>query len=90
MSPYTILTTDDYIFVDTSDGPVTLLLPDPTAFGYCKDYHLIDARGTFATNNCTLTPFAAEKIEGLAASKVFQTAWGGWTIATNKIDWYSY
>ena len=90
MSPYTILSTDDYLFVDTSGGAVTLNLPNPTLFGFSKAYHLIDKAGTFDTNNCTVAPFAAEKLEGLAASKAFQTAWGGWTIATDQIDWYSF
>jgi hypothetical protein len=90
MSPYTILNTDDYLFVDTSGGVVTLNLPNPTLFGYSKEYHLIDKAGTFGTNNATVAPFSTEKIEGLAASKAFQTNWGGWTIVTDQTDWYSF
>jgi len=90
MSPYTILITDDYLFVDTSGGAVTLHLPDPTQFHCSKQFRLIDIKGTFETNNCTVTPFAAEKLEGLAAPKPFQTNWGGWTIVTDQTDWYSY
>lgn len=89
-SPYTILTTDDYLFVDTSGGAVTLNLPNPAGFGYSKEYHLVDTKGTFGTNNATLAPHGAELIDGLAASKVFQTNWGGWTIVTNQTDWFSY
>ena len=89
-SPYAIQPDDDNIFVDTSGGPVVLLLPDPTLFGYAKSYFLIDKAGTLATNFATLTPFAGEMIEGLAAPKDFQTNWGGWTIVTDEVDWYSY
>ena len=90
MSPYAILPTDDYLFVDTSAGSVTLLLPNPTLFGFPKAYQLLDTKGTFGTNNCTVTPFAAELLEGLASPKAFQTNWGGWSIVTDQIDWYSY
>ena len=89
-SPYTILSTDNYLYVDTSGGAVTIVLPDPTTFGYVKEYHILDTKGTFDTNNLTLSPHGAEKIEGLAANKVFQTAWGGWTVVTNQVDWFVY
>lgn len=88
-TPYTILTTDDYLFVDTSGGAVLLNLPDPTKFVFAKEYFLMDSAGVFGTNNCTLHAFAGEKIEGLAATdKVFQTNWGRWTIVTNGVDWF--
>lgn len=87
-SPYTILPTDDYLFVDTSAGAITLNLPDPTQFSYAKEYFLVDTKGTFNTNNVTLAPFAAEMIEGVAANRIFQTNWGGWTIVTDGVDWY--
>jgi len=88
MSPYVVLPTDDYLFVNTSGGPVTLILPNPALFPTPKVFHVVDTNGTFATNNCTLARFAAESIEGLAANKVLQTAWGGWTVVTNLTDWF--
>lgn len=82
LSPYTVKTTDNYLFVDTSAGPVTLSLPDPKAFGYSKEYRVIDTKGTFATNNCTL--------DLLGRKTVLQTAWGGWTIVTDQVNWYQF
>lgn len=82
---YTITTTDSIIFVDTSGGAFTLTLPSPTAG---KVFQLIDTKGTLSTNNLTLAPSAAEKISGIAASKLFSTDWGGWRIVTNGTDWY--
>lgn len=92
MSPYFVLPSDDYLFVDTSGGPVTLELPNPALFpaGTAKEFHVVDTNGTFATNNCTLSRFAAENIEGLPADKILQTAWGGWTVVTNLTDWFLY
>ncbi len=52
MSPYTVLTTDYFISVDSSGGPVTINLPDsPTT----NDQFIIkDRLGTSATNNITV------------------------------------
>lgn len=87
-SPYTILPNDADLFVDTSAGPVTLTLPNPTQFGFGKVYLVVDTKGTFATNICTLQPNGGEKISGLAAAKPLQTAWGSFRIVTDGVDWY--
>ena len=90
-SNYTILSTDRIIYVDTSGGGFTLTLPDPTTVStttVTQNFQIIDTAGTLSTNNLTLARFGTEKIEGLAASKVFQTDWGGWVISTNHTDWF--
>lgn len=84
---YTILSTDDIIFVDTSGGAFTLTLPSPAALNG-KIYHIIDTTGFLSTNNITLSPSGAEKIEGLASSKPLQTAWGWFDVTTNGTDWF--
>ncbi len=84
---YTILSTDGIIFCDTSGGAFTLTLPSPTALGG-KIYRIIDTKGFFQSNNLTLAPSGAEKIEGLAASKVLRTPWGWFTVTTDSTDWY--
>ena len=76
------------MFVDSSGGPITLALPNPASFGYAKEYFIVDSTGFFAQNNVTLQPNGAEMIEGLAANKVFQTAWGYWTIVTDGTNWF--
>jgi hypothetical protein len=87
-SPYTVLTSDSTIFVDTSGGPVVLTLPAPATQSPTGPLRVIDTKGTFNTNNCTLAQNAAEKIGGLAASKNLQTNWGFFTVATNLVDWF--
>ena len=42
-TPYTILPTNDYLYVDTSGGPITMILPDPTQFGFAKQYFIVDS-----------------------------------------------
>ena len=84
---YAMLTTDSTIFCDTSGGAFTLTLPSPTTIPG-RIFRVIDSTGFFDTNNLTLAPNGAEKIEGLAASKVLQTAWGWFTITNNGTDWF--
>lgn len=84
---YTILSTDNVIFCDTSGGAFTLTLPTP-ANGMI--FRIIDSTGNFGTNNLTLARHASEKIEGVAASKVYQTSWGAMTVVSNGTDWFVY
>ena len=89
-TPYTILSTNDYLYVDTSGGPITMILPSPASFTFAKEYYIVDSTGSFATNNLTLSPHSTEEIEGLAANKIFSTQWGGWTVATDGTNWFVY
>lgn len=84
---YTILSTDDIIFCDTSGGAFTLTLPNPSTVSG-KIYRIIDSTGNFNANNLTLARFGTEKIEGLAASKILQTNWGWFQVTTNTVDWF--
>lgn len=78
--------TDNAIhFVDTSAAR-SLALPNPAnATGRIT---IIDVSGLANTNNITITQFSGEKIELLAASKVFRTDYGSWTLDTNLTDWF--
>lgn len=84
---YTILSSDEIIFVDSSGGAFTLTLPSPSGLAG-KIYKIIDSTGFMAADNVTLAPSGAEKIEGLAASKILQTAWGWFNVTTNGTDWF--
>jgi hypothetical protein len=82
-----ISATDGFILVDTSGGAFTLTLPNPASVTG-QPFYIVDKTGFLSTNNLTLARFAAEMIEGLAASKVFQTSWGGWIVFSDGTDWY--
>ena len=84
---YTILTSDSTIFVNSTGGAFTLTLPNPSTIAG-KIYRIIGTSGTMNANPVTLAPNGAEKIEGLAASKVLQTNWGWFQVTTDGTDWY--
>lgn len=79
-------TTSDYIvFVRTLSGAISITLPTPVNG---RVFVFKDSEGNAGTNNITIIPHGAEKIEGLAANKVFQTNWGAWKFVSNGTDWF--
>ncbi len=72
---------------DTSGGAFNVTLPTPALNGY--GYITIkDSTGNFGTNNLTIVQHAAEKIDGVAASKILQTNWGSATLISDGTDWF--
>lgn len=72
-SPYTVLTTDDYISVDVTAGVVSILLPNAPTLG--RIFAIKDKVGMAATNNITVTTVGgAINIDG-ATSFVMNTAY---------------
>ena len=71
-TPYVVLTTDDYLSVDTSTLAITIQLPNAPATG--RSFIIKDRTGTAATNNITVTTVGgAVNIDG-ATSFVMNTA----------------
>jgi len=52
-SPYTVLTTDEYISVDCSGGPITIKLHNAATTG--QSFTIKDRTGNASTNNITVT-----------------------------------
>lgn len=52
-TPYTVLSTDEYISVDTSGGAISILFPDSPATG--QEWTVKDATGNALLNNITIT-----------------------------------
>lgn len=78
-------TTDYIILMDCSGAAKSITLPTPTAG---RILIIKDSTGSAETNNITLVRHAAEQIEGIAASKVLQTAWGSWTLTSDGTNWF--
>jgi predicted flavoprotein YhiN len=83
----TIASNVDIVFVDSSGGAFNLTFSNPAAQTKQK-LLIVDVGGSLNTNNVTLVRFAAEKIAGLAASKLLQTDWGTYNVTTNLTDWF--
>lgn len=79
-------TTDCIILVDTSGAAFTITFPAPTNG---RILFFKDKTGSFNTNNLTLARHAAEKIDGVAASKLLTTNWGDWMYTSDGTDWFS-
>lgn len=70
---------------DTSGGAFTITLPAPVSGCYVG---IVDATGTFDTNNLTLAPNGGEKIVYVAASKVLSTFGYSHIFFTQGTDWF--
>lgn len=53
MSPYTVLSTDEYLSLNTSAGALSLIFPNSGSVG--KDYKIKDRTGNAFTNNVTFS-----------------------------------
>ncbi len=84
-SPYTILSTDRLLLVDTSSGAVTLNMPNPALNRLIE---IKDKKGTFGTNNVTLARYSTESIEGLAANLVLRANWGNYEFRSDGSNYY--
>jgi len=91
-STFTAADTEGY-FVDTSSNAVTMNLPAGNVGDYVE---AVDATGTFATNNFTISANGSEKIEGSTNDKiingsnqglrlVYSGAANGWVVPTSNI-----
>jgi hypothetical protein len=80
--PYTTLTTDYVILVDTSSARTINLIASPVTG---TTYRIKDNVGTQAANNTTITP-AAGTIDG-AASLVLNTNWGSVDLCYTGSAW---
>lgn len=80
-SPYVVLTTDQYISVDSSGGAITIQLPNAATSG---QYFIVkDRTGSAATNNITVTTVGGiVNIDG-ATSFVMNTAYEAVSVMGN-------
>lgn len=80
-------TKDYYLAIDTTGGAFAETLPTPTAG---RTLVLVDTKNNFATANLTLTRHGSEKIDGVAASKVYSANSTRAHILSDGTDWYTY
>lgn len=72
-------------FCDTSGGAFNLTLPTPTLNAAVR---VKDSTGSFSVNNLTIVRHAAEKIEGVASSKVLNSPWSSVVFVADGTNWF--
>lgn len=70
-SPYTVLSTDEFLAVNTTGGAITILLPNTPATGLV--YYIKDSKGNSAVNAITVTTVGGTKDIDGATSYVIST-----------------
>jgi trimeric autotransporter adhesin len=87
-SPYVVLTTDDYLSVDSSGGAITVQLANAATLG--KTFIIKDRTGSAATHNITVTTVGgAVNIDG-ATSFVMNTAFEAISVIGNGSSYEIY
>lgn len=71
MSPYLVLTTDEYLGVNTSGGGVTILLPNAPSTG--RVFYIKDRNGTSSTNTIGVTTVGGAVLIDAAATYTINT-----------------
>jgi hypothetical protein len=88
VSSNTTLTSADngkVILLDSISAAFNVTLPSPS-IGFTVSFKCVN--GSLGTNAVTLVRSGSEKIENLAASYVFESAFGSWELITNGTDWF--
>lgn len=81
MSPYTVSGTDNYIGVDSSGGPVSILLPNATT--QARTFTIKDRAGDADTNNITITTVGGVTTIDGSTSIVIETSYQSVNIIYN-------
>lgn len=82
-SPYTVLSTDDFLPVDVSGGAITINLPATPLLG--KGYTIAHVNGNAATNNITVNGNGFNIIG--AGTFVINTNFQELTVVFNGLNW---
>lgn len=87
-SPYTVLTTNDFLSAAVSGGAVTILLPSTPVLG--KVYIIKDREGLAATNNITVTTVGGITNIDAAPTYVMNTAYESINVIGNGTTYEVY
>lgn len=84
-TPYVVLTTDEYLGVDSSGAPIQINLPNAPATG--RVYIIKDRTGSAATNNITVTTVGGAVLIDGATTFVMNTAFEAIEVIFNGTFW---
>lgn len=87
-SPYTVLTDDVYLSVDSTGGPITIIFPNPALVG--EPYIVKDRTGTSAVNNITITTVGGVATIDGVTSFIMDSAYQALSIVDNGTSYEIY
>ena len=87
-SPYTVLTSDDYISCDVTGGAITVKLPNAPVVG--KVWIIKDKVGLAAANNITVTTVGGAVLIDGATSYILNTAYESANVIFNGTSYEIY
>ena len=87
-SPYTVLTDDVYLSVDSTGGPITIIFPNPGLVG--EPYIVKDRTGTSAVNNIFVTTVGGVATIDGVTSFVMDSAYQSVSIVDNGTSYEIY
>ncbi len=88
-SPHALATDTGVLLVDTSTIQIDVQLPDPATVTALLPVLIVDAANNAAAKEIHLLRAAAEKVDGVAATRVLAVSGGRWWLWTDGVDWYT-
>jgi len=85
-SPYVVLTTDDFLGVDSSGAPIQINLPNSPATG--RSWIIKDITASAASNNITITTVGGAVLIDGSTSFVMNTNWESITVLFSGTAYY--
>jgi len=88
MTPYDVLSTDEFLTVDLTAGAITIKLPNSTTTG--RVVYVKDTKGLASTNNITITTVGGGPIIDEAASSIVSSNYQSVSIAFDGTKYWIY
>jgi len=85
MSPYTVISTDEVLGINTTGGTVEILLPAASGEPAGRELVIYDLYRKFSTNACTITPDGTDILDG-ADDRVMRYIGQSAVIACNGVN----
>ncbi len=87
-TPYVVLTTDEFLGVDTTAAPIQINLPNAPSTG--RTFVIKDISGTAQTNNITVTTVGGVVLVDAAATYVMNTQYSSINVLFNGTKYLVY
>lgn len=84
-SPYSVVSTDEILFVNSASTAITIQLPNPAS---SRQIYIKDVGANATTNHITLKQFASEKIENSTSNYLIYANLKGLYLVSDLTNWW--